>query len=194
MIAYFTAQTWLKDTSKELVESEKRMDKAIVAYQKAAYSSNIRARDKAFLALFYTYKSNTELLMEAVAESGVLDIYPEQTSLKLLAKASYSFFIEGWMEYVDKAVIDRVIVETDMMGTYQDVAPPELINRHCGSCGSALAVVEGAKKVLCEACGFMVDVEQSELPCPKCAAPVSMPAGHKDIACPYCEAQIRTYN
>lgn len=190
MVKYMTEQYWLTAITKELAESEKRMDDAIVNYQKMMFSPN-KSGESAFMKLFYTYKDNTELVMKRLQEAGILDIYPDRVTPGIVAKASYSFFVEGWMNYASEEDIQKVIEITELEGRYIDVEPPQTNERHCGNCGSKKRVVEGSKKVLCEECGTNMNVAKAEIACMKCSAPVSFPEDKNEFSCPYCDTLIR---
>ncbi len=49
----------------------------------------------------------------------------------------------------------------------------------------------GAQTVVCEKCGFKLDVGSPVLSCQGCAAQVSPPKGVQEFSCPYCRVNIR---
>ena len=121
----------------------------------------------------------------------ILGTHPDQPSASLLKSIGGSAFAQGWMPYVDGAGQEQMIERLGLGGEYIEPVDVETSERHCGGCASVLAVVEGARKVICESCGRMNNVKEPEIACIACSSPLSRPFGVPSFSCPKCEAEIR---
>ena len=74
---------------------------------------------------------------------------------------------------------------------YDEFKPVQTDARKCGCCGSEILTLPGARQVVCENCGFTIDVNSHPLPCMKCGALLSFPIAAAHLACPYCGTDNR---
>ncbi|MDP2315096.1 MAG: DUF1266 domain-containing protein [Pseudomonadota bacterium] len=149
-----------------------------------------RVRSAPFWTLYGAVKRQTERGMRVYAESGVLELHPDEAPAELQDRLTWSVFAQGWLPFLADADAERLLAETGLGGDY-DVLPSVTHGlRHCGGCGGEIAVVEGATRVVCEACGHRVEVGTAEIPCTQCAGLISLPAGKDRVACPFCEATV----
>jgi DNA-directed RNA polymerase subunit RPC12/RpoP len=120
-----------------------------------------------------------------------LATHPDQPTLALQRRISRSAFAQGWMSYLDGPGQKKMIEKLDLGGEYVDVPTVETTIRHCAGCSKTLAVVPGAKKVVCEDCGHTSDVEKPEITCSGCGAPVSVLWAKRSFRCPACAIELR---
>ena len=45
--------------------------------------------------------------------------------------------------------------------------------------------------MICESCGFAIEVGGAAIPCRKCGSLLSFPEGVVQLACPYCQTDTR---
>ncbi len=69
--------------------------------------------------------------------------------------------------------------------------PLDTQQRTCGHCGAQLTTLPEAQKVICESCGFAIEVGGAAIPCRKCGALLSFPEGVIRLACPFCQTDTR---
>ncbi len=150
-----------------------------------------KVRSDTFWKLFDTYRKHSETVLSKCEEMGEFENHPDEVSRELAARIGYSVLAQGWLPHLAEEDSERLLAVTNLGGEYANLKDPELIKRHCGNCGGDLPVVEGARRVLCEACGFRVDVTAAEISCQECGAPISPPDGAGTQSCPYCNAEIR---
>ncbi|MDP2309910.1 MAG: DUF1266 domain-containing protein [Pseudomonadota bacterium] len=149
-----------------------------------------RVRSAAFWTLYGAVKRQVERGMRVYAESGVLELHPDEASAELQSRLTWSVFAQGWLPFLAEADGERLLAETGLAGDY-DILPSVAHGiRHCGGCGNQIAVVAGATRVVCEACGHRVEVGVAEIPCTQCAGMISLPVGKERVACPFCEAMV----
>ena len=120
-----------------------------------------------------------------------LGSHPDRPPLSLLHATGASAFAQGWLPFLHKPEQEQLIERLGLDGVYQTAEPPDLEERHCGSCGAQMDVVQGAKRVVCMGCGHLEDVSKPEITCTSCATTVSIPWGKARFACPSCDAELR---
>ena len=74
---------------------------------------------------------------------------------------------------------------------YDEVQPLPTDHRQCGACGAVIKTLVGAKQVVCETCGYTLDVGSEALPCRKCGALLAFPVSASHLLCPYCQTDNR---
>ncbi|HSM72211.1 MAG TPA: hypothetical protein VK851_11775 [Anaerolineales bacterium] len=48
-----------------------------------------------------------------------------------------------------------------------------------------------ARQVVCETCGFTIDVNSQAIPCQNCGSLLSFPVETDRVVCPYCSTDTR---
>jgi hypothetical protein len=148
-----------------------------------------RIEPHSFYGLVAAKKASTARSLELMAPH--LDKHPDRPTRELALAIINSSFVQYWLPFLDQPNQEWIIKELDLHGEYVPVTPVATTARHCGGCGGNLAVVQGASRVVCEACGRLNDVARPEIPCANCAGPVSLAADLPRFACPYCKADMR---
>ncbi len=148
-----------------------------------------KVEPSSFRTLLDTFLDHNARFLE-VSEP-FLDDNPDGADNALLRRIGASAFAQGWLPYLDKAEQDAMIQRLDLDGSYIDVPDVATTTRHCGGCARELRVVDGAKRVLCEDCGHLNDVEHPEIPCTGCGSPFSVQWSKKRFACPSCSTELR---
>jgi hypothetical protein len=126
-----------------------------------------------------------------------LPLHPDNPTAELAVAVINSTFVQYWLPFLDAANQNWLIRELGLHGDYMPVTPVHTTARHCGGCGGTIAVVQGARRVVCETCGRACDVGRPEIACANCNGPVSIIAGAGQggvgarFACPYCQADMR---
>jgi hypothetical protein len=120
-----------------------------------------------------------------------IHMHPDKVTIELAVAVINSTFAQYWLPFLDPPQQEWLIAELGLAGEYVPLTQVATQLRHCGGCGGSLEVVAGARRVVCEACGHINDVEHAEIGCPHCGAPVSMVVGAPRLSCPYCRADLR---
>ena len=170
-------------------EREVAMNRAVQQLQWLPGFGSTRVRTESFRKLLESFEAHNNRFLELSLP--YLDGHPDHPTAELMVSIAASAFVQGWLPYLDKAEQDRVIAELGLAGEYVPVEPVETEERHCGGCGQALDVVSGARRVVCEGCGRMNDMQRPELSCTGCGSPLSVPYGKDRFSCPSCSAEMR---
>jgi LSD1 subclass zinc finger protein len=101
----------------------------------------------------------------------------------------YSTFCQGWLPHLSPEDGERLLEYYGIKGEYTKVEAQPTETHPCGGCGVELVTVPGAKVVVCESCGFRIDIQGGAVPCHQCGAPLTYPVGVDELACPYCRTQ-----
>ena len=186
----FTVNTYLAAAfDPDAQEAEAAMARAVQQLQWIPGFGTTRAESKSFHHLVETFKAHNQRFIELCRPFAAR--HPDQPSEEMMLSISSSAFVQGWMPYLDQAEQQWVIAELGLAGEYIPLQPVETVQRHCGGCGSELAVVQGAKRVVCESCGRMNDMQRPELQCTGCGGALSLPHGKDRFSCPSCGSELR---
>jgi len=191
LLDYMAEQYTLMVFEKNIYDLYKKLNKAIQKIEWKIAPAGYQVESKSFWRLFETFQDHTEQLLALSEKNGLLDQHPDQPTRELTGILSNSIFAEGWLPYLSKEDAARLLKTADLEGEYIEAPPVDLRNRRCGQCGGDLPTAEGASRVLCENCGFLLDVAGSEIPCDSCGSSFSLPEGSAHVNCPYCESEVR---
>jgi LSD1 subclass zinc finger protein len=141
-----------------------------------------------YAALYKEQMIGTYALIRA---QGADQLDPDQASPEIALRMEYTTFCQAWLPHLSAADGERLLKLYGLHAEYDEVQPHDSEQRHCGGCGSDIEVFPGAKQVVCEACGFKLDVSGQDVPCQKCGALLSFPVGVNHVVCPYCGTDTR---
>jgi LSD1 subclass zinc finger protein len=129
--------------------------------------------------------------LDVLDRDGLLDRHPDQPTREILRRMGVSTLAQGWLPFLARPAQDELIARLELGAEYTRVEPPPTRSGPCPSCGAPLAVVEGARRVVCEACGHLAGAASGSLRCHGCGTPVEIPEGVNLFACPSCQAELR---
>ncbi len=183
------------------VELEQGFDPSSLAHEAAVeqavaqlsvvhgYGGVRQVEPQAFMRLLSAKKAFTERAMALMGPH--LHLHPDNPTAELAVAIINSTFAQYWLPFLAPQHGDWLLRELGLSGEYVPLTPVHTTERHCGGCGQTLAVVPGARRVMCELCGRPSDVSRPEIACGNCHGPVSVLAGAGLFACPYCQADMR---
>jgi DNA-directed RNA polymerase subunit RPC12/RpoP len=137
------------------------------------------------------FKQQMEGTYALIRQLGADQLDPDHTSPEVALRMEYTTFCQAWLPHLSAADGERVLKFYGLNSEYDEVQPHESEQRHCGSCGSDVEALPGAKQVVCESCGFTLDVGSQAIPCQKCGALLSFPISVNSVVCPYCSTDTR---
>jgi DNA-directed RNA polymerase subunit RPC12/RpoP len=109
----------------------------------------------------------------------------------LTGKLAWSGFCQGWLGMLPADAAARLLDRAGLVNEYVPVQAADGQPRNCGGCGAAFTALPDAKAVICSGCGRRIELGSAEIPCASCGATMTMPAGKDQVACPFCESQVR---
>jgi DNA-directed RNA polymerase subunit RPC12/RpoP len=137
------------------------------------------------------FKEQMEGTYALIRQHGADQLDPDHALPEIALRMEYSTFCQAWLPHLSPTDGERLLKFYGLNSEYDDVKPHESEQRHCGSCGSDIETLPGAKQVVCESCGFTLDVAGMAVPCQKCGASLSFPVGIDQVVCPYCSTDTR---
>jgi LSD1 subclass zinc finger protein len=144
---------------------------------------------QSFRRLHSAFLAHHERFMQVAAPC--IGRHPDGASFELISTIQKSIFAQTYLRNLDKPEQDWLIEDLGLQAEYLPYHEQPTTERHCGGCGSRLLVLAGARRVLCEPCGHLNDVQHPEIACIGCGAPVSIPSGNSRFRCPHCQADLR---
>jgi DNA-directed RNA polymerase subunit RPC12/RpoP len=137
------------------------------------------------------FKEQMEGTYALIRELGADQLDPDHASPEVVLRMEYTTFCQAWLPHLSPADGERLLKFYGLNSEYDEVQPHESEQRHCGSCGSDVEALPAAKEVVCESCGFTLDVGSQAIPCQKCGALLSFPVSTNHVVCPYCSTDTR---
>jgi DNA-directed RNA polymerase subunit RPC12/RpoP len=149
-----------------------------------------KVRPDAFWPMWSAVRHMLDLAIDVNEQSGTLQHHPDKPPRDLVLRMGLSTFVQGWLPYLPAADGAKLLEESGLGGDYQIAPVVVSALRHCGGCGRDLPTASGARRIVCEACGRLVDVTGAEIGCHGCGAAISLPLGGNSFACPYCQREM----
>jgi len=173
--------------TQRLRESFEAAQRSLRPYPRPGLPAGIGADDARRLCA--AFLAHHERFMTVAAPH--IHTHPDQAPFELISSIQKSIFAQTYLRNLEQPDQAWLIAELDLEGDY--AAPPDVPTdaRHCGGCGAEMAVVRGARAVVCEYCGLTNDVERPEVRCAGCGAPVTLVVGRTRLQCPHCSADLR---
>lgn len=137
------------------------------------------------------FKKQMELAYGLIRKKGIHEMDPDHAPSGVPLRMEYSYFCQAWLPHLSPEEGERLLKFYGLAGEYDEFKPIQTDSHKCGSCGSELHTLPGAKQVVCENCGFTIDVGSQAMPCKKCGALLSFPVSANHLLCPYCGTDNR---
>lgn len=191
LINYFAECAVVKDLDPEQDALQVKMSALTGALQRIPSPGGAWMVAGPFWEYAATFKKQMELAYTLIRKMNVDAMDPDHAAPEVAMRMEYSAFCQGWLPHLPPADGERLLRMYGLDGEYDEVRPLETHHHHCGMCGSDLHTLPGARNVVCESCGYTIDVNSQPLPCSKCGALLSLPASAQNVVCPYCSTDNR---
>lgn len=191
LIDYFAECAVVKEMDPQQVTLQSRMDALVAALQRIPVPGGAWMAAGPFWEYAALFKQQMEGTYALIRQLGVEDMDPDHASPEVALRMEYSSFCQAWLPHLSPSDGEKLLKFYGLNSEYDEVQPHESEQRHCGSCGSDIEALPGAKQVVCESCGFTIDVNSQAVPCQKCGALLSFPISASHVVCPYCSTDTR---
>ena len=134
------------------------MHATVAKLQFISSGATIRVPTDRFRALaeaMFAYEARRD---ELFVERGVYAMHPDGASRELQRRIGFSLFVQAWLPMLDPDEGSALLQRTDMKRAYTMLPKIATQSAPCSHCGGPLALVENAKRVVCDHCGRIVDV------------------------------------
>jgi DNA-directed RNA polymerase subunit RPC12/RpoP len=189
LITYFVESTVTKDMDPEQQQLDARMATMIASLQRIPTPGGAWMVAGDFWPMAALWKHQMDLAYAAIRDTGVAAIDPDDPPPGVAVRMEYSTFCQAWLPHLSGADGQRLLAEFGLTGDYTKVVPQPTEVHRCGSCGSDLRSVVGARVIVCESCGHQVDIAGGDVPCRNCGAPLTYPVAVNRLNCPFCKIE-----
>ena len=190
-IAYCAECAVIKDMDPNQATLQAKADRLVAQLQRIPTPGGAWMVAGPFWEYAALYKEQMIGTYALIREQGADQLDPDHAAPEIALRMEYTTFCQAWLPHLSAADGERLLKLYGLHSEYDEVQPHDSEQRHCGGCGSDVEVFPGAKQVVCESCGFKLDVEGQSLPCQKCGALLSFPVGVNHVVCPYCGTDTR---
>jgi DNA-directed RNA polymerase subunit RPC12/RpoP len=180
-----------KDFDPQQAELEARMQSLVASLQRIPTPNGAWMVSGPFWEYVSAFKRQMELAYEAIHQKGIDVLDPDHAPAGVPLRMEYSYFCQAWLPHLSPADGERLLKMYGLDAEYDEFKPVQTNVRKCGCCGSDIHVLPGARQVVCENCGFTIDVNSHPISCVKCGALLSFPISADHLACPYCNTDNR---
>ena len=191
LIAYFAECAVVKDLDPQQAILQVKMDGLVSTLQRIPMPGNAWRVAGPFWEYAALFKQQMEMTYDLLRKEGVLAMDPDKAPEGVPIQMEYSTFCQAWLPHLSPEDGDRLLKLYGLSAEYDEVKPLETEQRHCGACGSEIHSLPGARQVVCDSCGFTIDVGSQSVPCQKCGALLSFPVSTNHVICPYCSTDTR---
>jgi DNA-directed RNA polymerase subunit RPC12/RpoP len=191
LVAYFAESAVTKDLDPRQAELNARMDTLVASLQRIPTPGGAWMVAGGFWPYAELFKHQMELTYALMHETGVDAMDPDKAPPGVAIRMEYTTFCQAWLPHLPPADGERLLKLYRLNGEYDEVKPQQTDHHNCGMCGSEIDTLPGAKQVVCENCGFTIDVASEAMPCRKCGALLSFPVSAGHLLCPYCNTDNR---
>lgn len=191
LIDYFAECAVIKDMDPHQATLQVKMDALVAGLQRIPMPGGawlVAGPFWDYAALFKEQMIGTYALIRKL---GADQLDPDHAWPEVALRMEYTTFCQAWLPHLSAADGERLLKFYGLNAEYDEVKTLETEQRHCGQCGSDIETLPGAKQVVCESCGFTLDVGSHAIPCQKCGALLSFPVSANHVVCPYCSTDTR---
>ena len=190
LVAYFAECAVVKDLDPRQAPLEAQMQFYAGSLQRIPTPAGAWMVAGPFWEYAGIFKQQMELAYELFHQMGVDAMDPDKAPAGVAIKMEYSTFCQGWLPHLSPADGEKLLKMYGLSADYNEVKPLPVDHRNCGICGSVISTLSGARMVVCENCGYKIDVASQSVPCSKCGALLSFPISANHLVCPYCSNDI----
>lgn len=190
MVAYLAECAVTKDFDPQQTPIEAEMQMLAASLQRIPTAGGAWMVAGNFWEYAELFKKQIENVYALMHQLGVDAMDPDHAPAGVAVQMEYSTFCQSWLPHLSPADGERLLKYYGLSADYDEVKPHQTNQHKCGCCGSELNTLPGARQVMCENCGFMIDVGSQAIPCGKCGALISFPVSANQLACPYCNTDI----
>lgn len=191
LIAYFAECAVVKDLDPQQDVMQAEMNQLVARLQRIPMPGNAWRAAGPFWEYAALFKKQMETTYALLKDQGVLAMDPDRAPEGVPIRMEYSTFCQAWLPHLSPEDGERLLKFYGLSAEYDEMKPLQTDKRQCGACGGDIQALPGAKQVVCNSCGYTIDVASQAVPCQKCGALLSFPVSANHVLCPYCSTDTR---
>jgi DNA-directed RNA polymerase subunit RPC12/RpoP len=180
-----------KDFDTELAEIELQMQMLANSFQRIPTPGGAWRVVGPFWQYAELFTKQMEKAYDMLHAKGIDAMDPDKPPPGVPLRMEYSCFCQAWLPHLSTEDGEKLLTFYGLSGEYFEAGLPQTESHKCGSCGSELHTMPGARQVVCDSCGYLIDVCSQAVRCQKCGALLSFPVSANHILCPYCGTDNR---
>ena len=191
LIDYFAECAVVKDLDSQQAILQVKMDALTAALQRIPIPGSAWRVSGPFWEYAALFKQQMETTYTLLKKEGVLAMDPDHAPSGVPERMEYSTFCQAWLPHLSSEDGERLLKYYGLAAEYDEFKPQQTDTHQCGTCGSEIHSLPNAKNVVCDSCGFLIDVASQAVTCGKCGALLSFPVLANHVLCPYCSTDTR---
>ena len=191
LIAYFAECAVVKDLDPQQSLLDVKMNVLTAALQRIPMLGGAWRVAGPFWEYAALFKQQMEMTYALLDKMGVLAMDPDKAPEGVPIRMEYSTFCQAWLPHLSSEDGERLLKLYGLSAEYDEVKLQPTDQWHCGACGDEIRAIPDARQVVCDSCGFTIDVGSQAVPCQKCGALLSFPVSANHVLCPYCGTDTR---
>lgn len=189
LVAYMVAVTVSKDMDPEQQAMDDQRMALLASLQREPVPGGAWKVVGDFWTMAALWKTQMDRAYEPLEAAGIAAMNPDDAPPGVALKIEYSCFCQMWLPHLSAEDGERLLAQFGIQGDYVRLEAPPTETHGCGACGGELHTVVGARSVVCDHCGQMIDVKSPSTPCGSCGAPLDFPVGTTHLHCPHCRTK-----
>jgi DNA-directed RNA polymerase subunit RPC12/RpoP len=191
LVDYFAESAVVKDLDPRQTELNARMNALVASLQRIPTPGGAWMVAGGFWPYAELFKQQMEMTYALMHETGVDALDPDKAPPGVAIRMEYTTFCQAWLPHLSSSDGEKLLKMYKLTGEYDEVKQQPTDRHLCGMCGSEINTLPGAKQVVCENCGFTIDVGSEAVPCRKCGSLLSLPVAASHVLCPACGTDTR---
>jgi hypothetical protein len=185
-VEYTAVTTTAQDFDPDHTVLQKAVDRAMQRLEFTTHDGKLRVVG-GFSEMWRAFRARLSSSLDLCVKVGQ---QPDGAPYELLERIGVSQIVQSWLDKLEPKAADRLLVDSGMKAEYVTIIPPPMKLKKCSGCGGDLHVAQGARRVLCEACGRLNAMDVAMMACPTCGASIAVNPGQDTIACPHCRSNF----
>jgi hypothetical protein len=149
LVTYLAESAVTKDFDPRQAPLDAKMQALVSSFQRIPTPGGAWMVAGDFWGYAGLFKQEMELTYALLHETHVDAMDPDQPPSGVALRMEYSTFCQGWLPHLSAADGERLLKLFGLDAQYDEVKPQPTESRHCGSCGSVIHTLAGARKVVC---------------------------------------------
>jgi DNA-directed RNA polymerase subunit RPC12/RpoP len=191
MVAYLAECAVTKDLDPRQAPLDARMMQLVALLQRIPTPGGAWRVAGGFWPYAELFKQQMIMAYDLMHQKGVDALDPDHAPSGVALRMEYSTFCQGWLPHLSSEDGEQLLKFYGLAAEYDEYQPKQTDLHHCGACGAEVHTVAGARNVVCESCGHVIDIEGGAVPCLNCGAQLAFPVSINHLLCPYCNTDTR---
>lgn len=156
-VAWLAEAQVIADLDSDARAREIAMHTTVGKLQFISSGTTIRVPSDKFRALsdaMFDYEARRD---ELYVERGLYALHPDGASRELQRRIGFSLFVQAWLPMLEPDEGSALLARTDLKREYTMLPLATTQETSCTHCGGPLELVAGARRVVCDHCGRLVD-------------------------------------